>query len=327
MLDILDDSRPIQNYSLRVSVLENCQYQCPYCLPGSVKPFAHKPNWLKPNEYASIAQALALYPINKIRFTGGEPLLRPDLCDIISAFHEAFRLVPLSVTTNGQLLHKKIDALLTSGLSKINLHIDTLDPVKYKRVMGNGDLAAILALLPEVKKRVQELKINVVLQKRVNDEELASFIEFSAQNQIEVRFIELMNTGSARQYVSQHFLKGSDAIEIIKRSFHVQKIPRRHPSDPAALFEIPNLKVRFGLIASDTEPFCSDCNRLRLNAEGSLRGCLYAPSGISLATLIRGGVSSEQLKKTIDMAVAGKRSFHPLLAGSEHAFSMAEIGG
>jgi len=316
-----------RSYSLRVSVLENCQYRCSYCLPGSVKPFAHKPNWLKPGDYTSISRALSSFPIHKVRFTGGEPLLRPDLCEVVSAFRESLPFAKLSLTTNAQHLHRAADRLLASGISSINVHIDTLDSSKYRHVMGNGDLDAIIPFLFEIRPRLDELKINVVLQNGVNDDELHSFIEFSYQHGIEVRFIELMNTGSARDYVAKHFLSGKDALAILRQRYQLREIPRRHRSDPAALFEIPDLGIRFGLIASDTQPFCSACDRLRLTAEGVLKGCLYAPSGVPLATLLQSGASSDQMKKGIEQAIAGKKSFHPLVAGSEHTFSMAEIGG
>lgn len=317
----------IRSYSLRVSVLENCQYRCSYCLPGSVKPFAHKPSWLKPNDYASIARVLASFPIRKVRFTGGEPLLRPDLCEIVSAFRSHLPFAKLSLTTNAQHLHKAADQLLASGITSVNVHIDTLNPSKYKSVMGNGDLDEILPSIFAISPQLEELKVNVVLQNGVNSDELHSFVEFSQKHDIEVRFIELMNTGSARDYVSKHFLSGKDALDILSRHYSLREIPRRHKSDPAALFEIPDLKIRFGLIASDTQPFCSACDRLRLTAEGTLKGCLYAPTGVPLATLLQSGASSEQMKNAIEQAIAGKKSFHPLVFGSEHTFSMAEIGG
>jgi cyclic pyranopterin phosphate synthase len=327
MLEILQAKSSPQSFSLRVSVLENCQYRCSYCLPGTVKPFAHKPSWLKPDEYRVLAGALAQLPITKIRFTGGEPLLRRDLAEIVAAFKEAHPKALLSVTTNAERLMQQADGLLKAGISAVNIHIDSLNPVTYKKTMGDGDVKAILAYLPEAKRHFDEVKINVVIQKGVNDQELCDFLDFSVQSGIEVRFIELMNTGSARNYVKDHFLSGAEAIKIIEARFAVRKLPRRHASDPAALFELEHEKRSFGLIASDTQPFCDDCNRLRINALGELRGCLYQPSGVNLASLIRNKVTSEELNHAIDTAVKGKRSFHPLVSGPKYSFSMAEIGG
>lgn len=327
MLKILQAESSPQSFSLRVSILENCQYRCSYCLPGTVKPFAHKPSWLKPHEYREIGKALSHLPITKIRFTGGEPLLRRDLCEIIEIFRDAFPRATLAITTNGEHLATKFEALASAGISRVNVHIDSLNAAIYKRAMGNGDLAKILALLPTLKQAFEEVKINAVLQKGINDNELDDFIAFSIASGIEVRFIELMNTGSARAFVEEHFLDGAEAIRIIEKSYTIKPLMRRNPSDPSALFAIEGSNTTFGLIASDTQPFCADCNRLRLNAEGQLRGCLYQPSGLDLATLLRTQTKGEEMKNAIDMAVHGKRSFHPLIDRSHYSFSMAEIGG
>jgi cyclic pyranopterin phosphate synthase len=274
-----------------------------------------------------LVQALSGLPITKVRFTGGEPLLRTDLCAIIKAFSDEMPQAALSITTNAQHLAKQTDALLEAGISRVNVHIDSLDPTLYKKVMGDGDVNAILAVLPQIKRDFKEVKINVVIQKGVNDNELCDFIDFSMNSGIEVRFIELMNTGSARNYVRDHFLEGAKALEIIAQRYQFRKISRRHRSDPAALFSIENTNTTFGLIASDTQPFCADCNRLRLTAEGELRGCLYQPSGVDLASLIRASATGQELRDAVDLAVKGKRSFHPLVAGPKYSFSMAEIGG
>lgn len=315
------------SYSLRVSILENCQYRCGYCLPGTVKPFAHKPTWLTPTHYETLAFALAHLPISKVRFTGGEPLLRKDLCEIVATFRRAMPEATLTLTTNAQHLEMKALQLKEAGISRLNVHVDSLKPDVYKKAMGDGDVDAVLDALPKLREHFTELKINVVLQKGINDDELCNFIEFSHRTRIEVRFIELMNTGSAKSFVREHFLSGADAIAILAERYSFNKIQRRHASDPAQLFTVAQTGVTFGLIASDTQPFCADCDRLRLTASGELRGCLYQPSGVDLASLIKAGVSGEEVRKAIDRAVFGKRSFHPLVSGSAHSFSMAEIGG
>lgn len=193
--------------------------------------------------------------------------------------------------------------------------------------MGNGDIESLLHFLPEIKSSLSELKINVVLQKGVNDDELTDFIAFSLQSGIEIRFIELMNTGSAKAYVYKTFLSGAAAIDILRKRFDIKAIGRRKASDPASLYEIPSYNLKFGLIASDTQPFCENCNRLRLNAQGELRGCLYQPNGVALGSMLRKEASTHDLKEAIQTAVAGKRSFHPTASASKYEFSMAEIGG
>lgn len=315
-----------QRYALRVSLLENCQYRCPYCLPGSVKRFTQKPSWLSVDEYARLASAFSDLAITKLRFTGGEPLLRQDLADIVAAFRKSMPLTTLSLTTNAQYLPERFDELRKAGISRINVHIDSLDAAKYKRIMGNGDLAAILGALPAFKAALDELKINVVLQKGINDDELSDFITYSEQTGIEVRFIEQMNTGSAPEHVKNTFLSGQDAILLIRKHHEVRHLGRRHLSDPADCYAIG--AVTFGLIASDTQPFCSACNRLRLDAQGGLRGCLYQGEGLALGAMMRNGASEPQLREALMGAVQSKRSFHPVVGvASQRPFSMAEIGG
>jgi cyclic pyranopterin phosphate synthase len=295
-------------------------------LPGSLKRFARKPSWLGVDEYARIALAFSDLAITKLRFTGGEPLLRQDLAAIVGVFREHMPHTALSLTTNGQYLPASFDDLRKAGISRINVHIDSLDPVKYKRIMGNGDLSCILAALPAMKAALDELKINVVLQKGVNDDELPHFIAYSQRTGIEVRFIEQMNTGSAPEHVKSTFLPGRDAIDIIKKHYAVRHLGRRHFSDPADLYAID--QTAFGLIASDTQPFCSACNRLRLDAQGGLRGCLYQGDGIGLGAMMRAGASDLELREAVMGAVANKRSYHPIVGlASQRPFSMAEIGG
>lgn len=331
-LSILDDTQPGfaapgSSFSLRVSVLEQCQYNCPYCLPGTVRPYTHRPSWLTGAEYRDIAKMLSHFPVTKVRFTGGEPLIRPNLPDIIRAFRDELPGATLAITTNGQLLEQKWQALVQSGVSRLNVHIDSLNSQKYRKVMGNGDVDKIVALVLQLRPHFEEVKINLVLQKGINDDELCDFLLFSARHKIEVRFIELMDTGSAADYVKSTFLEGADAVRIIERTYAVTPAPRKHVSDAASLYNVPDLGISFGLIASDTQPFCDNCNRIRLTAQGELRGCLYEPRGLPLGALLREGNSISQLLDRVNNAVLGKRSFHPLTAREKYSFSMAEIGG
>jgi cyclic pyranopterin phosphate synthase len=141
-----------------------------------------------------------------------------------------------------------------------------------------------------------------------------------------VRFIELMNTGSARAYVSEVFMAGHAVVEHVRRAMGVRPVARRHPSDPAALYETRDGLV-FGVIASDTEPFCDACDRMRLTADGRLRGCLYESGGVPLGALLKTGVDDDQLRALIGVALDDKRSHHPLVAPDRVPFSMADVGG
>ena len=323
----------LQAYSLRVSLLEQCQLSCRYCMPGSVRPYTPNQRWLRASHYARLATHFARYGVTKIRFTGGEPLLRPDVVEIVAAWRDGIPDADLALTTNGERLTELAGPLADAGLNRVTVHLDTLRPERYPSLMGPGNPTQILDGLFAAQNRLQEVKLNVVVQKGLNDDEISDFLSFSARFGVEVRFIELMNTGSAKSYVADTFVSGAEILEQVRASHVVHPRARRQPSDPAMLFEAQapgqndSTPVVFGLIASDTQPFCADCDRLRLTAEGSLRGCLYAPSGPQLGQLLRDGAIDEALAATIEAGLDGKRPHHPLVDRAREPFSMADIGG
>lgn len=318
----------LPSYALRVSLLEQCQFQCPYCMPGAVQPTTERASWLRASDYARLAPLLAEAGVRKVRFTGGEPLLREDTPDIIAAFRAALPEAELALTTNGQKLPAQLDRLVDAGLSRVTVHLDTLRDDRYPRLMGKGTPAEILAACEATAERVP-LKLNAVVQRGQNDDELLDLLALGQRLGAEVRFIELMNTGSAANYVDEVFVTGREIVELVASEVPVRRRDRRHPSDPAALFDadLPGGSVTFGLIASDTEPFCDACDRLRLTADGRLRGCLYEAGGVPLGAALRAGADDGQLAALIGVGLDDKRSYHPLIAPKRVPFSMAEIGG
>jgi cyclic pyranopterin phosphate synthase len=204
----------------------------------------------------------------------------------------------------------------------VTIHLDTLRADRYPTLMGDGSPGAILEAAEEARRHLAEVKLNVVVQRGKNDDEIADFLALSARTGVEVRFIELMNTGSAEAYTREVFFTGRDIVERAGGT----PLPRRHASDPAALYRSKE-GVVFGVIASDTEPFCSACDRLRLTADGRLRGCLYQSGGIPLGAALRSGASNDTLAALLDEGLDDKRSWHPLAAPHRAPFSMADVGG
>lgn len=309
--------------TLRVSLLQRCQYDCAYCRPGTVAPKVRREALLTVGEYKILAPLFGEAGVEKVRFTGGEPLLRTDLTQLVAAFHAALPTADLAVTTNGQLLGAKLPELARAGLRRATVHVDTLDPIRYRALMGDGELPLVLASVLEAKALLEQVKLNVVVQRGRNDDELGRFLEWSSRHGIEVRFIEQMNTGSARAYTRETFFSGR---EILARVGEVERLPRRDAADPAALYRTAD-GVVFGVIASDTEPFCGACNRLRLTCDGLLRGCLYQAGGVPVGAAVRGGASASGLRDMIRAAAWDKRSHHPLRVVAGAPFSMAEAGG
>ncbi len=313
-------------YALRVNVLEQCQYRCPYCLPGSVSPYTPNSHRLTPAEYGRLVPLFVRAGVQKVRFTGGEPLLREDLPDIVRAFRSGLPEGELAVTTNGEYLPKRVDALVAAGLDRATVHVDSLRPERYRVLMGEADVAVVLEGILETRARLREVKLNVVVQRGRNDDELTDFLDWSQRHGIQVRFIELMNTGSARAYVQEAFFSGREIVARISEQETVEPVPRASPSDSAALYRTGR-GILFGVIASDTEPFCAACNRLRLTPDGKLRGCLYQSGGVALGAALRAGADDAALERMLTLGLRNKRSHHPSVGLDRVPFSMSESGG
>jgi GTP 3',8-cyclase len=317
----------LTSYSLRVSLLEQCQLRCGYCLPGAAQSFTDKGRWLRASDYARLAPHLAARGVDKLRFTGGEPLLRDDVAEVVAAFRRALPGADLALTTNGQRLDRHLDKLAAAGLDRLTVHLDTLKPERYVELMGPGLPDEVLALSLAAKGRLGEVKLNMVAQRGLNHDELLDFLALSRETGLEVRFIELMNTGSAPEHVQRAFISGAELLAGLRAHRPVSALPRRRASDPAALYRCDDDGTVFGIIASDTEPFCERCDRLRLTAEGRLKGCLYQPGGVPLGEALRAGASDEALRELLDAGLDDKRPWHPSVAEERPAFSMADVGG
>lgn len=315
-----------RGWTLRVSVTDRCQYRCPYCRPGSVAPFSPARERLGLEDYRRLAPHFADLGVRKVRFTGGEPLLRPDLPEIVRTFTSRSPGCNVTLTTNGMLLDRALAALVDAGLGGATVHVDTLRPERYHELMGEGDVHEVLRAVVAAKAKLREVKLNTVIQRSRNVDEIGDFLTYSRTSGVEVRFIELMNTGSATRYTRDAFFSGREIVDVVRTIAGATPIPRREPSDPAALWRTDDGLV-FGVIASDSEPFCGACNRLRLTATGDLRGCLYQPVGVDLSEPARSGTDAE-IRSQIRLAMATKRSFHPdTTAPGRVRFSMAQTGG
>lgn len=321
----MESRERLRTMRLRVSLLQQCQYDCAYCRPGSVSRPIARSRWLSAGDYARLAPFFAAVGVEKIRLTGGEPLLREDVVAVVRAFREAAPHCELAMTTNGLRLGAQLEALAAAGLDGATVHIDSLRPDRYRALMAPGELETVLQGLARAQRTLSSVKVNVVLQRGKNDDELPDFLDWSERTGIEVRFIEVMNTGSARA-VASNALTAGEALARIERTTSVTRLGRRDPADPALLFRSAR-GVTFGLIASDSQPFCAACNRLRLSADGHLRGCLYQPAGAPIGDALRRGVGDRELEFMIGAAAGAKVSHHPSTGRRGEAFSMADAGG
>ncbi len=315
---------------LRLSVTDGCGFRCPYCqpdAPGSVTPGA---SLLTPPEIRRVVSVLADLGTSRVRLTGGEPLGRRDLTEIVAAIANVPGIREVAITTNGQSLAGRSNALKRAGLSRVNVHIDSLRADRYRALTGHGSLTRALdGVEAALVEGLRPVKINTVLMRGINDDEVNEFCRLATTWGVTVRFIELMNTGPAPDFVRRHFMRASEARAVLMRNHVLTPRFEHRGASPAREYNVDAGAGTVGFIASESEPFCAACNRLRISGDGRLRGCLYETRGLDLAALVRDpSISDAQLREGIAIALNHKQSYHPPPGGiGDTPFAMAQIGG
>tara|TARA_B100000686_G_C16721591_1_gene935293 strand:+ start:647 stop:1570 length:924 start_codon:yes stop_codon:yes gene_type:complete len=269
-----------------VSLTSACNYACTYCVPNGKRLQPAKEELEAEDLWAIVELLVSSGGIEKLRFTGGEPLLSPKF-DLL--FSRAMKLdfLDVSLTTNGQLIPKKAEILLGSGLKRINISLDTLDPQSFKEIARGGDLKTVLEGINLLKENQVEIKINMVPMMGKNESQILPLLDFCLERGIELRFIELMNMGhlrSGNQYLLE-FLGMDRILAHIGERYEYSRT--NAPYDSTAIrYEIPGKGV-FGIIANNSEPFCSSCTRLRVSSNGLLYGCLSNAANFDLKPLLK----------------------------------------
>src|SRR5216684_2609859 len=287
-------NRPVRD--LRISVTDRCNFRCTYCMPLDEYEWLEKGEILSFEEIARLAALFVQLGVEKIRLTGGEPLVRRDL-DKLGAQLSALPGPPeLCLTTNGSLLAEKVAALKAAGLCRINVSLDSLDPDKFRRIRKRGDLAQVLEGLFAAKRQgLHPIKINAVIERGVNDDEVLDLVAFAREHGFAIRFIEYMDVGNANQWKSEKMVSKKEILEIINAHFPLRKVGREKGSAPSVDYQFLDGSGDIGVIASVTEPFCSTCTRARLTTDGKFVTCLFAQQGYDLKAMIRSGATDEQL--------------------------------
>jgi cyclic pyranopterin phosphate synthase len=251
-------------------------------------------------EIERIARLFLPLGIEKVRLTGGEPLVRKDLHRLIARLAAIEGLEDLSLTTNGALLGDQATDLYNAGLRRINVSIDSLRVDRFLALTQRGNLEEVLAGLFAAKKTgMNPIKINAVIIRGTNDDEILDLVEFSRANGFEMRFIEYMDVGNANAWTLEKTVTKKEILDTVNSRFPVREIGRAHGSAPAVDYEFVDGSGEIGIIGSVTEPFCSSCTRLRLTADGKLVTCLFAESGFDLKALIRSGASDDELRSQV----------------------------
>ncbi|MGD9116529.1 MAG: GTP 3',8-cyclase MoaA [Dehalococcoidia bacterium] len=324
----LSDSfqRPI-NY-LRISVTDRCNLRCVYCMPvGGVKTMPHQ-EILRYEEIDTIARAAAEMGIDKIRLTGGEPLVRGGLPDLVEMLADIGTINDISLTTNGALLSRCAEELKQAGLNRVNISLDSLKPERFKAITrSDAELEDVLKGIEAAHKAgLEPVKLNMVVIPGVNEDEVADFAAKTVDEGWHVRFIELMPVVGDMKDAT--FVAAGDMKKTIEKLGKLEPCLPTVGNGPAKYFKLPDAKGTIGFITPVSEHFCFNCNRLRLTADGKLRPCLLSDYEVDLKTPLRDGVDTEGLKKLIEEAVANKPRRHRIAEGDvprQRPFS--QVGG
>jgi cyclic pyranopterin phosphate synthase len=251
-------------------------------------------------EIARLAHLFVGLGVDKIRITGGEPLVRKDLHMLVGMLSSIERVRDLCLTTNAALLAEQIDDLAAAGLKRVNVSIDTLVPEKFKQITKRGDLNRVLDGLFAAKKLgLHPIKINAVIERGLNDDDIIPLVEFAREHGFSMRFIEYMDVGNANNWISEKIVSKKEIVQQINSRFPLREVGRDAGTAPSVDYEFIDGIGDVGVIASVTEPFCSSCTRARLTADGKLVTCLFSNQGHYLKSLMRGGATDEQLVRVI----------------------------
>lgn len=309
------------NY-LRISVTDLCNLRCKYCMPEKgIYKTSHK-DILSLEEIEEIAKVFVSLGIDKIRITGGEPLIRRGIINLIERIAKLDGLKDFAMTTNGILLKKYARDLKNSGLKRVNISLDTLNEIKYSKITRGGKLSDVLDGIEEAKKvGLSPIKINTVLIGRFNDDEIENFVNLTKKEQIDVRFIELMPIGEASNWNFENFISNKIVLDKVNELIRIEN---SDISSPATYFKIPDGKGKVGLINPISCKFCDSCNRIRLTSHGKLKLCLHHNEEIDLKALIRDG---QDIRKIIIDSINKKPQSHRLEKGKYINKNMVQIGG
>lgn len=305
------------NYA-RISITDRCNLRCQYCMPKSgIQKVGHE-DILSFENMEKIVDALISLGVSKFRITGGEPLVRKGAVDFLATLGKKEGVNKLSITTNGTLLKEYSNALSLAGVNSVNVSLDTLNSQKYKEVTRIGDLETVINGLNEAKKcGFEMIKINVVLLKGINDNEVEAFIKYAKDNGFELRFIELMPFCSQSKYASKHFISLSEIVNKHKNWEYFGYID--HSAAEYYLTEDGN---KVGLIKPLSQKFCSNCNRVRITASGELLNCLHNTQSFDLKPHL-----DSDLGQFIEECVSKKPLKHCLEEGAAQKRDMNQIGG
>jgi len=339
---MLEDSFGRFHDYLRISLTEKCNLRCKYCMPEEGVPLSPSDTQLTTPEIVKLATFFVEQGVTKIRLTGGEPTVRPDITELMAQIGalKSKGLKSIGITTNGIALHKQLPALMEGGLDGINMSLDTLHEKKFTFITRrNGfkhakkSLDAALAAKEDAGSPLKTLKINCVVMRGLNEEEVADFVGLTEHASLDVRFIEYMPF-DGNQWKDSKFVSYAEMLDSIKERFPtIERTPDMDkPNDTSKAWKVPGFKGKVGFITSMSNHFCGTCNRLRITADGNIKVCLFGSEEVSLRDMLRSGATDEELATVAHAAVwqkhfahGGKGGMHGIAASQNRP--MIRIGG
>eukprot|EP00904_Undaria_pinnatifida_P005026 jgi/Undpi1/1653/HiC_scaffold_11.g05043.m1 len=318
---MLSDMHGRHHNYLRISLTERCNLRCVYCMPEDGVDLQPQMKMLNQQEILRLASMFVDAGVDKIRLTGGEPLVRQDLPEIVKALSSLDGVRNVGVTTNGINLRRKIPALREAGLTHINVSLDTLRPDRFAAITRRKGLDAVLSSLDAALAHGYggRLKINCVVMNGVNTDELADFLDFTRDQELDVRFIEWMPFDDNR-WKDSKFFSYQSMLDVIRERYPDLERTVDSANDTTKWHRVPGYQGRVGFITSMSEHFCGTCNRLRITSDGNLKVCLFGDESLSLRDALRGGLSDAELSVLVRAAVLGKRS---ALGGHDDMYGIA----
>jgi len=312
MADQLIDSFGRVHNNLRVSVTDRCNLRCTYCMPEEVT-FMDRGEMLTFEEITRVVGVAVPLGIDKIRLTGGEPLMRRDLPRLVEMLSQVDGIRDIGLTTNGILLADQAQALYDAGLRRINISIDTLDPARFRQLVRRDGLDKVLDGIMAAKRAgFEPIKINAVSIRGVTETEVVPLAQFARTHGLELRFIEYMPIGADHWERSKVYFADEILEQLEKNVAPLVPADNYDPRAPAMEFQYTDGGGRIGIIASISRPFCMSCNRVRLTADGKLRNCLFALDEIDLKSMLRSGAADSQITDAIRRNVRDKWEGHEI---------------
>jgi cyclic pyranopterin phosphate synthase len=315
---------------VRISVTDRCNFRCQYCMPAEGLPWLDRSALLSYEEIERLVRLLAAMGVHDVRLTGGEPLVRKELWRLVERLSAIEDVHDLSLTTNGYLLTKQVDDLVAAGLKRINVSLDSLAADRFFQLTRRDSLAQVLEGLEAAQRHeaLRPIKVNVVALKDFTEDEVLRFAEFARRHPYEVRFIEFMPLDADRAWTRDKVLPNAEIVRMIDEVYPLEAVGReRHGT--SRRYRFADGEGEMGFISPVTEPFCGDCNRIRLTAEGELRTCLFSMNETDLRGPLRSGATDAELEEIVRDAVWRKELKHHVNDPGfvQPARTMSRIGG